>query len=46
MGLGLFISHHVIELHGGTIQAETPAGGGTRFVVHMPLRVGSAHTVH
>ncbi len=46
MGLGLFISHHLIELHGGTIEAEAPAGGGTRFLLRLPLRVGSAHTVH
>jgi signal transduction histidine kinase len=36
MGLGLYISRQIIELHGGTIRAEFPAGGGTRFVVRVP----------
>jgi two-component system sensor histidine kinase KdpD len=46
MGLGLFITHHLVELHGGSIQAKAPAGGGTRFVVTVPRRASSAHTVH
>ena len=37
LGLGLFISRHVIELHGGHIEAEFPDDGGTRFVVRLPL---------
>ncbi len=36
MGLGLYISRQIIELHGGTIGAEFPPGGGTRFVVRVP----------
>ncbi len=38
MGLGLYISRQIIELHGGTIRAEFPPGGGTRFVVRVPAR--------
>jgi signal transduction histidine kinase len=37
MGLGLYISRQIAELHGGTIQAEFPEDGGTRFVVLLPL---------
>jgi signal transduction histidine kinase len=37
LGLGLFISRHVVELHGGQIDAEFPDDGGTRFVVRLPL---------
>ena len=37
MGLGLFISQQIIELHGGRIWAEFPAEGGSRFVVVLPL---------
>jgi PAS domain S-box-containing protein len=38
MGLGLSISREIVELHGGTIRAEFPAEGGTRFVVSLPAR--------
>ena len=33
MGLGLYISRQIVELHGGSIDAEFPEDGGTRFVV-------------
>ncbi len=36
LGLGLFISHQIIQLHGGQIQAESPDSGGTRFVITLP----------
>ncbi|HLZ31478.1 MAG TPA: GAF domain-containing protein [Chloroflexota bacterium] len=36
MGLGLYISREIVELHGGTIEAEFPDEGGTRFVVVLP----------
>jgi signal transduction histidine kinase len=36
MGLGLYISRQIVELHGGTIDAEFPTDGGTRFVVRLP----------
>ena len=39
MGLGLFISRQIVELHGGTIQAEFPAPGGVRFVIKLPVDV-------
>jgi len=45
MGLGLFISHHVVELHGGTISADSPADGGARFTVRLPVGNDSAHSV-
>ena len=37
MGLGLYICRQIVEQHGGTIGAEFPAEGGTRFVVVLPL---------
>jgi PAS domain S-box-containing protein len=37
MGLGLYISRQIVELHGGSIDAEFPDDGGTRFVVRLPL---------
>jgi signal transduction histidine kinase len=36
MGLGLYISRQIIELHGGTIRAEFPEDGGTRIIVTLP----------
>jgi PAS domain S-box-containing protein len=36
MGLGLFICREVVEMHGGSINAEFPSDGGTRFVVDLP----------
>jgi signal transduction histidine kinase len=36
MGLGLYISRQIVELHGGTIRAEFPDDGGTRLIVTLP----------
>jgi signal transduction histidine kinase len=35
MGLGLYISRQIVELHGGQLAAEFPADGGTRIVVTL-----------
>jgi PAS domain S-box-containing protein len=37
MGLGLYISRRIVEMHGGTIHVDGPAGGGTRVTVIMPV---------
>ena len=36
MGIGLSISHTIIEAHGGKIWAEPNEGGGTRFCLTLP----------
>jgi len=36
MGLGLFITKEIVDRHGGTISADFPASGGSRFVVSLP----------
>jgi len=37
LGLGLYVSQQIAELHGGEIRADFPAEGGTRFVVALPV---------
>ncbi|MEH1943098.1 MAG: ATP-binding protein [Nostoc sp.] len=38
LGLGLAIARHLIELHGGTVGAESPGvGQGATFTIRLPL---------
>jgi PAS domain S-box-containing protein len=38
LGLGLSIVRHIIELHGGNVEADSPGeGGGATFTVELPL---------
>lgn len=36
VGLGLHIAREIVELHGGTLIVESPADGGSRFVMTIP----------
>jgi two-component system sensor histidine kinase MprB len=38
-GLGLSIVRQVAESHGGSVLAETPAGGGTRMRLRLPTEL-------
>ena len=39
LGLGLSLVRHLVELHGGTVSAESPGEGqGATFTVNLPLR--------
>jgi len=42
LGLGLAIVKHLVELHGGSVGAQSPGeGGGATFVVRLPLMAQS-----
>jgi signal transduction histidine kinase len=42
LGLGLAVVQHLVELHGGTVRAESPGEGlGSTFSVKLPLAAGS-----
>ncbi|MCF8143683.1 MAG: PAS domain S-box protein [Deltaproteobacteria bacterium] len=36
-GLGLSITRNIVQLHGGTMSIECPPGGGTSFIIELPL---------
>ena len=42
LGLGLYISRQIVELHGGSIEAEFPPDGGTRLIVSLPTGLASS----
>lgn len=35
-GLGLAVTHSIVEAHGGALQCESPAGGGALFRICLP----------
>ena len=46
LGLGLYVSRQIVELHDGEIRADFPADGGTRFVVTLPTGIESLADSH
>ncbi|MEH1901463.1 MAG: ATP-binding protein [Nostoc sp.] len=39
LGLGLAIVRHLVELHGGTVSAQSPGiGQGATFIVNLPMK--------
>jgi signal transduction histidine kinase len=37
LGLGLYITRHIVEAHGGSVHVSSKEGEGTTFLVEMPL---------
>jgi len=48
LGLGLAIVRHLVEMHGGTVAADSPGKGqGSTFTVKLPIRAAiAAELVH
>ena len=36
MGLGLWLCHHIVSRHGGSIRYQDATGGGAEFVIFLP----------
>ncbi len=39
-GVGLWVARQAVEAHGGTIRVRSRAGGGSEFVIELPLAAG------
>jgi signal transduction histidine kinase len=43
-GVGLAVTHQIVEAHGGTLEVDTELGRGTRMIINLPSAAeGQAH---
>jgi signal transduction histidine kinase len=42
-GIGLAVTHQIVEAHGGTVDVDTELGRGTRMIINLPS-TGEAQT--
>jgi PAS domain S-box-containing protein len=42
LGLGLYITRHIVDAHGGSIRVVSTPGQGSSFIVELPRAVASA----
>jgi PAS domain S-box-containing protein len=46
LGLGLALVQHLVELHGGTVRAESPGeGGGATFTIALPIVIDQERAI-
>jgi signal transduction histidine kinase len=38
LGIGLWITKHIVEAHGGTVRVESAPGAGSTFIVRLPIQ--------
>jgi two-component system NtrC family sensor kinase len=43
VGLGLSVTHGIIQQHHGTIAVESAVGAGTTFTITLPVPIVEAH---
>jgi signal transduction histidine kinase len=43
LGIGLAITRGIVHAHGGSVRCEERQGGGSRFVIELPLTSGAGH---
>ncbi|MCO5218389.1 MAG: ATP-binding protein [Thermomicrobiales bacterium] len=41
LGIGLYISARLVQLHGGRLRVNDAEGGGAEFVITMPKKIGA-----
>jgi signal transduction histidine kinase len=42
-GLGLFVTHELVQAHGGSVAFESSPGEGTAFSIRLPAEIGDRH---